>query len=128
MTAWAETSSPETNRFLAQLPGLLAELERRAAALFDVALTPSLDSLPELEQIASFLQQTRARFDEQDRRINVLLLGAYLGEIVRRQLGGVWRVDSVAGLPLVDLPDGRTWSPMEAMATRLAEGRTLELP
>lgn len=128
MTAWAETSSPETDRFVAQLPGLLAELERRAAALFDVTLTPSLDSLAALEQIADFLQQARARFDEQDRRINVLLLGAYLGEMARRQLGGAWRVDPAAGVPLVDLPDGRTWSPMAAMAERLTGGQALALP
>lgn len=128
MAALAGTSSPETERFVAQLPGLLAELERRAAALFVVTLTPNLDSLPALEQIADFLQQARARFDEQDRRINVLLLGAYLGEMVRREGGGIWRVDPAAGLPLIDLPDGRVWSPMTAMSARLAGERALELP
>lgn len=128
MAAFARTISPETERFVAQLPGLLAELERRSAALFAVTLTPSLDSLPALEQIADFLQQAHARFDDQDRRINLLLLGAYLGEMVRRQGDGTWRVDPAVGLPLVDLQDGRVWSPMAAMTARLAGERPLELP
>jgi hypothetical protein len=73
-------ADPATERFVAQVPGLLAELERRAQALFDLTLTPTVDSLPALEQIAAFLWQARASFGEQDRRINILLLGAYLGE------------------------------------------------
>ncbi len=109
-----------SERFNAQLPGLLAELERRAQALFGLTLTPTADSLPSLEQIASFLHQARASFDEQDQRINILLLGAYLGEIVRRERGGVWRVDAALGLPLVDLPGGEVWSPMDAAQSRLA--------
>jgi hypothetical protein len=113
---------PNTNRFVAQLPGLLRELERRAEALFGVTLTPNPASLPALEQIAAFLWQTRARFDAQDQRINILLLGAYLGEVVRREQGGAWRVDPALGLPLVDLPDGTAWSPMEAVQARLEAG------
>lgn len=112
-------ADPQTNRFVAQLPGLLSELERRAQALFGLALTPSADSLPALEQIAAFLRQARASFDQQDQRINVLLLGAYLGEIVRRERGGAWRVDPALGLPLVDLPDGEVWSPMDAARLQL---------
>ncbi len=68
-------ADPATDRFVAQVPGLLAELERRAQALFGLTLTPTVDSLPALEQIASFLRQARASFDEQDQRINILLLG-----------------------------------------------------
>jgi hypothetical protein len=65
-----------------------------------------------LEQIAAFLWEAQASFGEQDRRINILLLGTYLGEIVRRDQGGVWRVDPALGLPLVDLPGREAWSPM----------------
>ncbi len=121
-------ADPHTDRFVAQLPGLLRELERRAQALFGLTLTPTPDSLPSLEQIAAFLWQARASFDEQDRRINILLLGAYLGEIVRRERGGAWRVDPALGLPLVDLPDGEMWSPMEATRARLETGVAWDLP
>ncbi len=119
---------PATERFVAQVPGLLAELERRAQALFGLTLTPTVDSLPALEQIAHFLYQARARFDQQDQRINILLLGAYLGEIVRRERGGVWRVDPALGLPLVDIPGGEVWSPMEAAQTRLETGVAWDHP
>ncbi len=121
-------ADPQTGRFVAQLPGLLRELERRARDLFGLTLTPSADSLPALEQIAAFLHQARARFDAQDQRINILLLGAYLGEIVRREQGGAWRVDPALGLPVVDLPDGAVWSPMEAAQARLESGVTWEIP
>ena len=122
-------ADPATDRFVAQIPGLLAELERRAQALFDLTLTPTTDSLPALEQIARFLRQARASFDEQDQRINILLLGAYLGEIVRRQRGGAWRVEPALGLPLVDLSDGTSWSPMDAARLRLeAETGAFHLP
>lgn len=117
-----------TDRFVAQVPGLLAELERRAQALFDLALAPHLDSLPALEQIAAFLWQARASFDEQDRRIDILLLGTYLGEIGRRDQGGAWRVDPALGLPLVDLPGGEVWSPMETARARLEAGVAWDLP
>jgi hypothetical protein len=121
-------ADPQTERFVAQIPGLLAELERRAQALFGLALTPSPDSLPALEQIASFLWQAQASFDEQDRRINVLLLGTYLGEAVRLARNGGWRVDPLQGLPLLDLPDGQVWSPMEAARARLETGLAWDLP
>lgn len=117
-----------TDRFTAQLPGLLRELERRAEALFGVTLTPNPASLPALEQIAAFLWQARARFDEQDRRIDILLLGAYLGEIVRRERGGAWRVDPALGLPLVDLPDGEAWNPIQATQARLESGLAWNIP
>ena len=112
-------ADPATERFVAQLPGLLRELERRAQDLFGLTLTPTTDSLPALEQVAAFLHQARASFDEQDQRINILLLGAYLGETVRRARGGVWRVDEALALPLVDLTDGMQWSPMDAARLRL---------
>lgn len=111
-----------TERFVARVPGLLAELEKRAANLFDMALTPAAASLPDLERIADFLWQMRASFDEQDRQINVLLLGTYYGEIVRRERGGVWRVDATVGLPVVDLPDGDAFSPMAIVGRRLSTG------
>lgn len=117
-------ADPATDRFVAQLPGLLRELERRAQDLFDLTLTPMVDSLPALEQIAAFLRQARASFDQQDQRINILLLGAYLGEIVRRERGGAWRVDPARGLPLVDLPGGEVWSPMELVRMWLETGKT----
>ena len=115
-------ADPATDRFVAQLPGLLRELERRAEALFGLTLTPTTDSLPALEQIAAFLRQARASFDQQDQRINILLLGTYLGEIVRRERDSAWRVDPALGLPLVDLPDGEAWSPMEAAQVWLETG------
>jgi hypothetical protein len=115
-------ADPASDRFVAQVPGLLAELERRAQALFDLTLAPSPDSLPALEQIAGFLWQTRAHFDQQDQRINILLLGTYLGETVRRARDGAWRVDAALGLPLIDLPDGTVWSPMEAARVWLETG------
>ena len=115
-------ADPHTERFVAQLPGLLTELERRAQALFGLTLTPTVDSLPALEQIAHFLWQARASFDEQDQRINILLLGTYLGETVRRARDGAWRVDAALGLPLIDLPDGTLWSPMEAARVWLETG------
>jgi hypothetical protein len=118
----------QTDRFAAQVPGLLAELERRAQALFGLTLTPTLDGLPALEQIAAFLWESQASFGEQDRRINILLLGTYLGEIVRRERDGVWRVDPALGLPLVDLPGRETWSPMEAARARLEMGVAWGLP
>ena len=121
-------ADPPTDRFVAQLPGLLAELERRSQALFGLTLTPTTDSLPGLEQIAAFLCQARASFDQQDQRINILLLGAYLGEIVRRDRAGAWRVDPTLGLPLVDLPGGEAWSPMEAVQARLEIGAAWDLP
>jgi hypothetical protein len=34
-------ADPATDRFVAQLPGLLRELERRAQDLFDLTLTPT---------------------------------------------------------------------------------------
>ena len=112
-------ADPATERFVAQVPGLLRELERRAQDLFGLTLAPTRNSLPALEQIAGFLHQARAIFDEQDQRINLLLLGTYLGEIVRRERGGAWRVDPALGLPLVDLPDGEVWSPMDAARLQL---------
>ncbi len=121
-------ADPPTDRFVAQLPGLLQELERRAQALFGLTLTPTPDSLPALEQIAAFLCQARASFDQQDQRINILLLGAYLGEIVRRERGGIWRVDPALRLPLVDLADGEVWSPMVAVQARLEIGAAWDLP
>lgn len=121
-------TDPQTARFVAQVPGLLAELERRAQDLFGLTLMPSADSLPALEQIAAFLHQARASFDQQDQRINILLLGAYLGEIVRRDQGGAWRVDPALGLPLIDLPDGEVWSSMEAVQARLEMGVAWDFP
>ena len=121
-------ADPATDRFVAQLPGLLAELERRSQALFGLTLTPTVDSLPALEQIAAFLCQARASFDQQDQRINILLLGTYLGEIVRRERGGAWRVDPALGLPLVELPGGAVWSPMETVQTRLETGVAWDHP
>ncbi|MCS6843991.1 MAG: hypothetical protein NZ528_06665 [Caldilineales bacterium] len=115
-------ADPSTERFVAQVPALLAELERRAEALFGLALTPTLASLPALEEIADFLWQMRERFDLHDRQINLLLLGTYLGEMVRRAEGGAWRVDAGAGLPVVDRPDGRVFRPMEAVGQRLTLG------
>jgi hypothetical protein len=122
-------ADPATDRFVAQVPGLLRELERRGKALFGLTLTPTVDSLPALEQIAHFLHQARASFDQQDQRINILLLGTYLGEIVRRDRAGAWRVDPALGLPLVDLSDGTSWSPMDAVRLRLeAETGAFHLP
>ena len=121
-------ADPATDRFVAQVLGLLSELERRAQDLFGLAITPTPDSLPALEQIAAFLHQARASFDQQDQRINILLLGTYLGEIVRRERGGAWRVDPALGLPLVELPDGEVWSPMEMTRTRLALGQKWDIP
>ncbi|HSN73800.1 MAG TPA: hypothetical protein VL334_01770 [Anaerolineae bacterium] len=121
-------ADPHTDRFVAKLPGLLRELERRAQALFDLTLTPTPDSLPALEEIAAFLRQARASFDEQDRRINILLLGTYLGEIVRRARFGAWRVDAALGLPLVELPGGEVWSPMEAVRAGLEMGVAWDIP
>ena len=115
-------SDPQTTRFVEQVPGLLAELERRASSLFGVTLTPSLSSLPALEQIADFLWQMRARFQEEDRRINILLLGTYLGEIVRRATDGEWRVDPDLGLPLITLADGTHFDPIGAVQQRLDTG------
>jgi hypothetical protein len=109
-----------TERFTARVPGLLAELERRAAALFDIQLTPAVTSLPDLERITAFLYQMRASFDAQDRQINVLLVGTYMGEIERRERGGAWRVDAGRGLPVVDLPDGAVFDPMTLAAPRLS--------
>lgn len=37
-------ADPQTDRFVAQVPGLLAELERLAQALLDLALAPAVDS------------------------------------------------------------------------------------
>lgn len=115
-------ADPATDRFTAQVPGLLAELERRAEALFGLTLTPDPASLSALEQIAAFLWQARASFDQQDRRINILLLGTYLGETVRRARGGAWRVDPARNLPLVDLPGGQVWSPLDTAQRRLEGG------
>lgn len=115
-----------TERFVAQLPQLLAELEQRAAVLFEATLSPSMAGLPALRQIVDFLWQMRASFDERDRQINVLLLGAYLGEIVRREQGGRWRVAAAHGLPVVDLPDGQEFSPMVVMGKWLKEGEEPE--
>lgn len=115
-------ADPLTDRFVAQVPALLAELERRAEAIFELRLTPTPASLPALEEIADFLWLMRERFDAQDQQINVLLLGTYLGEIVRRAEGGAWRMDVTAGLPVVDLPDGQPFRPMEAVGRRLTQG------
>jgi hypothetical protein len=111
-----------TERFVARIPSLLAEMEERATNLFGMALTPTAANLPNLERIADFLWQMRASFDEQDRQINVLLLGTYLGEIARREQSGRWRVDAAAGLPVIDLPDGEVLSPMAAAMKWLTEG------
>lgn len=115
-------ADPATERFVARTPGLLAELERRSATLFNMTLTPAAGSLPDLERIADFLWQMRSSFDDQDRQINVLLLGTYVGEIVRRERGGAWRVDATQGLPVVDLPDGEVFNPMAAAMKWLTEG------
>ena len=113
---------PQTTRFEEQVPSLLAELERRASDLFDVTLSPSLQYLPALEQIADFLWRMRDRFQEEDRRINILLLGTYLGEMVRRAVDGEWWVDPDLGLPLVVLADGQRFDPMGAVQQRLETG------
>lgn len=116
-------ADPATERFLEALPQVLAELERRATDLFDLSLRPDAASLPALEHIADFLWQMAATFNEMDRRVNVLLLGAYLGELVRRERGGRWRVDAALGLPVIDLPDGQVFSPMKAVGQRLSAGQ-----
>jgi hypothetical protein len=115
-------SDPRTTQFVAQVPSLLAELERRASNLFGVTLSPSLLSLPALEQIADFLWQMRDRFQEEDRRINILLLGTYLGEMIRRAADGEWQVDPDLDLPLVVLADGQRFDPMGAVQQRLDAG------
>lgn len=111
-----------TRQFTAQIPALLAELENRARFLFDLELTPDLAALPALVQLADFLHRMEESFDEQDRQINVLLLGTYLGEILRREAGGEWRVDQALGLPVVILPGGQQVSPMRAVQQHLATG------
>ena len=111
-----------TEHYVSQVPSLMAELEKRATALFNVELTPEPDALLTLERMADFLWQVRDSFDDQDRRINILLLGTYLGEVVRRQVGGAWKVDADLGLPLVMLPDGQAFNPMGAVQRRLDEG------
>lgn len=111
-----------TERFCARVPGLLAELDRRAAALFGMTLAPTTASLPDLERIADFLWQMRGSFDVQDQQINVLLVGTYLGEIERWERGGAWRVDAGRGLPVVDLPDSAVFDPMTLAGQRLSAG------
>jgi hypothetical protein len=111
-----------TEHYVSQVPGLMAELEKRASTLFNVELAPEPEALLTLERMADFLWQMRDSFDDQDRRINILLLGTYLGEVVRRELGGAWQVDPTLGLPLVMLPDGQAFNPMGAVQQRLDEG------
>lgn len=115
-------TDPRTQRFVAQVPALMAELEQRALTLFDLPLSPAMESLSVLEEIAEFLWQMRASFDDQDHRVNILLLGTYLGEVMRRGAGGTWLVEPEAGLPVVILPDGHAFSPMSVVQQRLEAG------
>lgn len=114
---------PQTRQFTAQIPVLLAELENRASALFDLQLAPELAALPALVQLAESLRQMQEAFDARDRRINILLLGTYLGEMVRRETGGEWQVDAALGLPVILLPGGQRFSPMDAIRQRLTAAR-----
>lgn len=116
------TPDPKTANFTAKVPALLAELEQRARTLFGLDLTPDLTALPALEQIADFLWTMCESFSEEDHRINILLLGTYLGETIRRTQGGQWRVDTSLGVPLVMLPEGQFFDPMAAVQQRLETG------
>ena len=63
---------------------------------------------------------------EADTGPRLFALGAYVGEVLARELGGVWRVDadtpaSEEGLTMV-LPDGSMVWPLQRVMKRYAEG------
>lgn len=65
------------------------------------------------------------RPDAEQRRM-ILALGSYLGEVIRRRLGGTWRDDPMApGKPLfleLVLPDSQRVRPLERAYKRLVSG------
>ena len=62
-----------------------------------------------------------------DTSLRLFSVGAYLGEVVRRELGGEWEADEGDEDAMLNLrlrlPDGRTVRPVQQAVRRLASGR-----
>jgi hypothetical protein len=52
----------------------------------------------------------------------VALWGSYLGEVIRRNLGGEWVMDSTLGKPTLLLPKGHKANPFHKVKQRLLNG------
>jgi hypothetical protein len=56
-----------------------------------------------------------------------LILGAYLGELIARNAGGIWRYDRRFQCPGLDMPAGHRVFPQNRVGKRLAQGREYSL-
>ena len=92
-----------THDSVSAMAGAYAEQAVAAARKFDAKLDYSEDSLREVENILSHLEQgtpaggpaqeeIRKEMEEECK-----MWGSYLGEVVRRRFGGVWSIETYPG-------------------------------
>lgn len=84
-------------------------------------LDASWNSLTALETLSQRVLRSAAPLDGNEPwllRCSVLL-GAYVGEVVRRQVGGHWRAGSAGGHELLLLPSGFEADPVAALRERI---------
>lgn len=77
------------------------------AAMMDVSLTKEMASVESLEEILKALVDLG---DESALKGAIFMVGAYLGEIIRTRIGGVW--ESSGGILLLRV-DSSTYAPVE---------------
>jgi len=104
-----------------------------ARCVFEIYLDYSEASLQQVEQMMTVLHNDRARNwflrllrpgpTEEEVRQVALLLGAYIGEVIRRHHGGQWTINRRLGLQLLPLiTHGVSTDPLSQVYQRLAYG------
>jgi hypothetical protein len=102
---------------------------RLAEEHFGVGLDYSPESLQALDEAIGsreFIEE--AELDEGDVDVTTLTLGAYVGEVVRRNLGGSWKISDDTPSPRLVGIGGIAWlDPMARVEKRLLEGEEASL-
>jgi hypothetical protein len=102
-----------------------AQLFLEAAASVGDDLGWSVSEVHRLDQLCDEYLATGLPEDGYGRMS--LIMGAYLGELIARYAGGIWRYDRRFQCPGLDMPGGHRVFPQNRVGRRLAQGREYSL-
>jgi len=113
---------------VSQIPELLKPTPALAKEQFGVDLDFSPESLKALDGALKQEYLEDGSLDEEDIEAVSISLGAYIGEVVRRHIGGEWQIADEPPSPrLVDVPGFDWLDPIGRVEKRLLEGEAASL-
>jgi hypothetical protein len=96
--------------------GATLDYSPKSLEIVEAILGSSFEQLPPVT--------SRSRADEETTTLVASSMGAYVGEVMRRNLGGAWVYPSAIGdTPGIRLPDGSQAFPISKAFKRLKNGR-----